>query len=240
MSVEGGRMRTFLLALAASVVLATPAAAATRNFGVTSYTKVRVEGPYRVNLATGVAPFAKASGSPAAIDRVAVEMRGDTLVVRTNPSWGGYPGSDPGPVEIRIGTHDLTSASLAGAGALTIDRVKGLSFAFSVQGSGIGEIGDVAVDQMNVTLVGTVKASLGGHAGRLTALVRGVSTLDAAKLTTPNAAISADGMATVDANVTDAARIDAWGAATIRFTGRPSCTSKVSGSTSVSGCKSTQ
>ena len=233
-------MRTFLLTIAASVVLATQAAAATRNFGVTSYTKVRVEGPYRVNLATGVAPFAKANGSPAALDRVAVEMRGDTLVVRTNPSWGGYPGSDPGPVEISIGTHDLTSASLTGAGALTIDRVKGLTFGFSVQGSGVGEIGDVAVDQLNVTLVGTVKASLGGHAGRLTALVRGVSTLDAAKLTTPNAAISADGMATVDANVTDAARIDAWGAATIRFTGRPSCTAKVSGSTSVSGCKSTQ
>jgi len=238
MSVEGGRMRTFILAIAASVVLATPAAAATRNFGVTSYTKVRVEGPYRVNLATGVAPFAKASGSTAALDRVAVEMRGDTLVVRTNPSWGGYPGSDPGPVEISIGTHDLTSASLTGAGALMIDRVKGLSFAFSVQGSGVGEIRNVAVDQLNVTLVGTVKASLGGHAGRLTALVRGVSTLDAANLTTPNAAISADGMATVDANVTDAARIDAWGAATIRLTGRPSCTSKVSGSTSVSGCKS--
>jgi hypothetical protein len=59
-------------------------------------------------------------------------------------------------------------------------------------------------------------------------------------LATPNAAISADGTATVDANVTDIARVDGWGTATIRFTGRPSCIVKVSGSVSVSGCKSTQ
>src|SRR5919107_603914 len=105
-------MRTFLIALI--VALATwplPAAGATRNFGITSFEKIRVEGPFHVRLATGVAPFAKASGSPRAIDRVAVEMRGDTLIVRSAPSWGGYPGTDSGPVEVLIGTHDLSKAT---------------------------------------------------------------------------------------------------------------------------------
>ena len=106
-------MRTFLLA-AAIIVAGTPADAATRNFGVTSFTKIRVSGPYKVSVATGVAPFARATGSSAAIDRVAIEVRGDTLVVQSNPSWGGYPGSDPGPVEVTLGTHELGSASLIG------------------------------------------------------------------------------------------------------------------------------
>lgn len=233
-------MRTLLAAFAVSLALAAPATAATRNFGISSFTKVRVVGPYKVNLATGVAPFAKATGSPAAIDRVAVETQGDTLVIRANPSWGGYPGSDPGPVEISVGTHDLTSATLFGPGLLSIDRVKGLSFALNVQGSGSGEIGQVAADQMTVTVEGSGNAKLGGETKKLTALIRGVSSLDAKGLTTPNAAISADGTATVDANVTDTARVDGWGTATIRLTGRPSCTVKASGSTSVSGCKSTQ
>jgi hypothetical protein len=240
MAVEGGRMRTFLIALSASSVLATPAHAATRNFGITGFTKVRVEGPYKVSLATGVAPFAKASGSSAAIDRVMVEMRGDTLVIKPNPSWGGYPGADPGPVELSIGTHDLTSATMFGAGLLSIDRVKGLTFALTIQGSGAGEIGEVAADQLNVTVEGSGNVKLGGETKRLTALVRGVSSLDAKALGTPNAAISVDGTATVDADVSDTARVDGWGAATVRLTGRPSCTVKVSGSTSVSGCKSTQ
>lgn len=230
-------MRTFLIAACATFVLAAPAGAATRNFGITNFTKVRVQGPYKVSLATGVAPFARANGSPAALDKVLVEVRGDTLVVEANPSWGGYPGIDPGPVEISLGTHDLTSATLLGAGSIAIDRVKGLSFALTVEGSGAGEIGAVAADQLNVTLEGTANARLAGQAKKVTALVRGVSALDASKLLTPNAAISADGTATIDANVTDTARVYAWGAATIRFTGRPSCTSKVSGSTSVSGCR---
>jgi hypothetical protein len=230
-------MRTFLIAAIATLALAAPAGAATRNFGITSFTKVRVEGPYRVNLATGVAPFARASGSPAALDRVSIDMRGETLVVQASSSWGGDPGANNGPVEISLGTHDLTSASLTGAGALTIDRVKGLAFTFSVAGSGVGEIQNVAIDQLNVTLLGTVKGTLAGHAGRVEALVRGIATLDAAKLVTPNAAIAVDGMATVDANVTDTAKVDAWGPATIRFTGRPSCTSKVTGAASITGCK---
>jgi hypothetical protein len=233
-------MRTFLLALSASLTIAAPAGAATRNFGITSFTKVRVEGPYKVSLATGVAPFAKAVGFPAGIDRVAVEMRGDTLVIKPNPSWGGYPGADPGPVELSIGTHDLTSATLFGSGSLSINRVKGLSFALTVQGSGSGEIGQVAADQLSVTIEGSGNAKIAGDAKKLTALVRGVSSLDAKDLSTPNAAISADGTATVDADVSDTARIDGWGTATIRLTGQPSCTVKLNGSVSVSGCKSTQ
>src|SRR4249919_569993 len=139
-------MRIFLFA-AAMLATAAPADAATRNFGITSFTKIRVSGPFKVNVATGIAPFARANGSPAAIDRVAIEVRGDTLVVQANPSWGGYPGTDPGPVEVNVGTHDLNSASLIGSGSVAIDRIKSLSFALTIQGSGVGQIGDVAADQ---------------------------------------------------------------------------------------------
>jgi hypothetical protein len=231
-------MRTFLFAVSASLALAAPANAATRNFGIDGFTKIRVEGPYKVALTTGVAPFAKATGSTTALDRIAIEVRGDTLVIQTDPSaWGGYPGQDPGPVEISVGTHDLSSAALTGAGSVAINRVKGLSFALSVQGSGAARIDDVAADQMEVNLAGTASAKLKGRSLKFTALVRGLSSLDAANLATPDTHITADGSATIDANATDTARIDAWGPATIRLSGRPSCTLKLSGSTSVSGCR---
>lgn len=238
MTVEGGRMRTFLFACAAASTLASPAHAASRNFGISGFTKVRIDGPFKVTLATGVAPFARASGSTTALDRVAIDVRGDTLVVHTSTSsWGSYPGSDGGPVEVTIGTHELTNAWVNGAGSLAIDRVKGLSFALSVQGAGSAEIGDVRVDQMNVGLVGTANAKLAGEAKKLTALVRGISSLDAVALRTSDAKVGAEGAATVNANVSNAVSVDANGTATIRFAGRPSCTMKVKGSTSVSGCR---
>jgi hypothetical protein len=229
-------MRTFLFIAALSTVAA-PAAAATRNFGITSFEKVRVDGPFKVRLTTGVAPFATATGSPAALDRVAIEVRGNTLVVHNNlDSWGGYPGQDVGPVEISLGTHDLSAAWLNGSGAISIDKVKGLSFDLSVQGSGAGEIAQTNVDQLNVSVVGTASARLAGQAGKLTAVIRGISSLDAGALSTKDATLGADGSATIAAQVSNSATVDATGPATVRLAGNPSCTLRVSGSASVSGC----
>ena len=233
-------MRTFLLA-AAVIAAASPASAATRNFGISGFEKVRVEGPYKVRLTTGVAPFASASGPPAAIDKVAVEMRGNTLLVHSSTSsWGGYPGRDSGPVEINLGTHDLSSAWLNGSGAIAIDKVKRLKFDLSVQGAGSAAIGAVDVDQLSVAVVGTGSANLAGQAGTLTAVVRGVSSLDAANLAIKDATIGAEGTANVAARVSNSVKVDGSGAVTIRLTGGPACTLRVGGSATVSGCKSTQ
>ena len=235
-------MRTFLLSAAAlALAFAAPAGAATRNFGITGFEKVRIEGPFKVHLTTGVAPFASASGSLVAIGRVAIEVRGNTLVVHSNlSSWGGYPGQDSGPVEISLGTHDLSSAWLSGSGALAIDKIKGLSFDLSAQGSGSATVGRADVDQLNVSVVGTANAVIAGQTGKLTAVVRGISTLDAAGLAAKDATIGAEGSATVAANVSNSATVDASGPATVNFTGRPACTLRVSGSVSVSGCKPSQ
>jgi hypothetical protein len=230
-------MRTLLLA-AMLVATSAPAAAATRNFGIQDFQKVRIDGPFRVRLATGVAPFAKATGSPAALDRVAVEVRGETLVIHSNlDSWGGYPGKDIGPVEISVGTHDLSAAWVNGSGAIVIDKVKGLKFDFSVQGTATGEIGQANIDQLNVSVVGTANARLAGQAGKMTAVIRGLSSLDASGLATKDATLGADGSATIAADVSNSVTVDATGPATVRLAGGPACTLRVSGSTSVSGCR---
>lgn len=237
MMAEGAPMRIFLIA-AVLLAIAAPAGAETRNFGITSFEKVRVDGPFKVRLTTGVAPFATATGSPAALDRVAIEVRGNTLVVHNNlDSWGGYPGKDAGPVEVSLGTHDLSAAWLNGSGMLSIDRVRGLSFDLSVQGSGAGDIGLAAVDQLNVSVVGTASARLAGRAAKMTAVIRGISSLDASSLAAKDATLGADGAATISASISDSVTIDASGPATVRLTGGPSCTLRVAGSASVSGCR---
>jgi hypothetical protein len=231
-------MRTFHFAISASLALAAPAGAATRNFGISDFTKVRVDGPYSVTFTSGVAPFARASGSGPALDRLTVEVRGDTLVIQANKSgWGGYPGENPGPVEVSVGTHDISNAWVNGAGSLVIDRVRGLSFALSVQGSGRSEIAAADADQLNVSLVGTASAKLAGKAKKLTALVRGISALDGTDLAATDASIGTEGAATVDANVRGEANISSSGPATIRLTGRPTCTLRTGSSATVSGCR---
>jgi hypothetical protein len=234
---EGARMRILLVA-AAACAFAAPATAATRNFGITGFQKVRVDGPFRVTLKTGVAPFATATGSANALDRVVIDVRGDTLVVHNDvDSWGGYPGKDVGPVEISLGTHELSAAWLNGSGSLAIDRVSGLSFGLAVQGSGIGTIGQAQVDQLNVSVLGSGNARLAGQAGKMTAVVRGISSLDASSLSTKDATVGAEGATTIAANVTNSVTIDASGPATVRLTGGPACTLKINGSADVTGCR---
>ena len=234
-------MRTTLSVAMALSAIAAPAHAATRNFGITGFEKVRIEGPYKVVLSTGVAPFARATGSAAALDKVSVEVRGNTLVVHNSlSSWGGFPSANSGPVEIALGTHDLRSVWLNGSGTIAIDRVKGLSFDLSVQGSGSGSIGRVAVDQLSLNLGGTTSATLSGQAAKMTAVVRGNSSLDASALKVTDAVLGAEGAASVKAHIRKAIKIDGSGPATVTLSGKPACTLRVSGSVSVAGCGKAQ
>jgi hypothetical protein len=233
-------MRCRLPALTLALALAAPASGATRNFGVEDFDRIRVEGPYKVTLKTGVAPFARASGSPAALDGIAIKVEGRTLVVRHDPSnWGGYPGQDNGPVEIAAGTHELSSATLSGAGSLAIDKVKALSFDLSAEGSGAASVAAADVDQLRVGVVGTASATLAGRAGKVTALVRGIAALDASALAAKDASLSTEGSASIKANVSNSVSIDGSGPATIALSGKPACTSRTSGSATVTGCRVT-
>ena len=194
-----------------------------------------------MTLKTAVAPFASATGSPEATNRVAIDIEGRTLVVHANQSsWGGYPGKDAGPAVITVGTHELSAAWLNGSGSLSIDRVVGLTFAVNVQGAGNVSIAQADVDQLSVGVSGGGSATLGGRAGMLKTVVRGISSLDGAALATKDADIGADGPATVSQRVSNAASVQATGAAAVTLTGNPACTAKLTGSASLTGCRAAQ
>ena len=227
-----------ILALCAAALSASSATAAERTLSVTNFDKVRLDGPFSVRLTTGVSPFAKVSGSAAAIDAVSVDQQGRTLIIRGNPSsWGGnYPGQSRGPVEISVGTQDLNAAYVNGPGALQVNRIKGLSFDLSVQGSGSAAVGDAKVDHLKVTVSGVGTVSIAGSAPKLTALVRGTSSLDASGLAVKDATVGAEGPAQVRVTASNSAKIDARGVASVDVAGGGACTVNSQGSAVVTGC----
>lgn len=227
-----------LLALLALASLPAASRAADRNFSVTGFDRIRVDGPYKVNLRTGVAPYARASGTTASLDGVSIKVEGRTLVIREGTGgWGGYPGEGRGPVTIEVGTHDLGAIYINGPGALDVDKVKGLSFEIAIQGSGVARIDQVDVDQMKVGVAGAGTTRLAGRVAKLTATVRGTSAFEAEGLRIADAVIGAEGPSTVRAQVTNSARVDAAGPVSVTLSGNPACTVKARGSASVTGCK---
>lgn len=228
----------FVVLLLLACGASSAAAAETRNFGVSGFDRIRVEGPFKVRLATGVAPFARASGSAAALQRLAVRVDGTTLIIQSNQSsWGGYPGKDSGPVEVNVGTHELSTAILVGAGSLAIDRVKGLEFALTLQGAGMAGVEQADVDRLKVSVSGSGAVVLGGKVRQLSAIVRGMASVQAANLAVKNATIAVEGAGSVAARVTDSVSVTGSGSGTVALDGNPACTLKVNGAGSVTGCR---
>ena len=233
------RLPLIALLLLASLPVAAASPTAKRNYGVSGFDRVRVDGPYKVKLNTGVAPFARAtSSSNGALESVSIKVEGRTLVIRNNaPAWGGYPGEQRGPVEIEIGTHDLTTVWLNGPGMVSIDKAKGLTFDLNVNGAGAATIDRVEVDQMRLFINGSGTVRLAGRALKTSATISGASTLDGAALTTKDAVISAQGPSVVRLTASETAKVHAVGVSAVSLAGGPSCTVKTQGSASVAGCR---
>lgn len=227
-----------LLLLASVPVRSDAAAPATRNYSVPSFDRIRIDGPYKVELRTNVSPYARATGSPLSLDGLSIGVEGRTLVVRKGGGgWGGYDGEDRGPVTIEVGTPGLNTAWINGAGALGIDHVRGLSFELAIQGSGLARIDQVEVDQLKAGISGAGVARLSGSAARLTATIRGTSSFEGEALQVKDAVIGAEGPSIVKASVSNSAKVDALGLASVTLSGSPACTVKAQGSATVTGCK---
>ena len=211
----------FLAALAASA----PAGAAERGYTVTDFDRVQVEGPYQVNLLTGLTAGARAEGSAEALDRVSIDVQGSTLRVRPNRSaWGGYPGERIGPVRISVTTRDLRAASVIGSGSLGIDRAKGLRVDVSLSGGGQLSVGNVDADNLVVSLLGSGRITLAGRARQLKATIQGSGDLAASGLKAEDAQLTADTAGGVAVEVSRTVKLRASGSGDVEILGNAACT----------------
>lgn len=223
-----------LLFSPAALAMAMPVAAAERGYSVTDFDRVRVDGPYKVTLATGRSPSGRAFGSAAAIDGVSVEMQGRTVIVRRNSqTWGSGAAAGGGPVEVRLTGYAVRAASLNGAGSLAIDKLKGQSIDLSVAGSGALSVGAIEADRLNVAIVGSGRAKLTGKAATATLGVRGTGSIEAGALTVKDVKIAADGPGDIAVTATSSAGVVSNGAGNVAVGGDPACTVKSTGSGTV-------
>lgn len=228
-------MKTFAALAALLALVASPAHAAQRNFGVNGFDQIRVIGPYAVTVTTGIAPFARATGSQSGIDRIAMRVEGKTLIIGQDRA--NSTGQSSGPVTIAVGTHELGHASVNGVGSIAIDRARGLSFGLSVAGAGQATIAKVDVDQLRLAMVGAGSVKLAGRAPMFTAMVRGAGSVEAGGLSVKDLTLTTQGPAVVAVTATNTAKVTAGGTSNVTLQGKPSCTLKTVGSANVSGCR---
>ena len=105
-----------------------------------------------------------------------------------------------------------------------------------MQGSGSASVANANIDQLKIGISGVGTVSIAGTAPRLTAIVRGTSSLDASALAVKDATIGAEGPAQIRLNASNTAKIDARGVSSIDVVGGAACTLTTQGSAVISGC----
>lgn len=215
----------------------TAASAAERGYSVTDFDRIRIDGPYSVQLVTGRSPSARATGSQGAIEAVSVEVQGRTLIVRRNSqAWGGSQGATgkpTGPVTLQLSTQSLRGATVNGAGSLGIDKLRGATIDLVVSGSGSMTVEAIDADKLTVAVVGNGRATVAGRVAIAQVGVRGTGGFDGEKLIAKEAKLGADGPADIRITATTTAGVVSNGAGTIVVLGDPACTVKATGSGSV-------
>ena len=220
-----GAMTRLLLAVTALILSATPATAAERRYSVTDFERVVVEGPYIVRLTVGRASSAVASGSQAALDRVSIDVSGQTLRIRRNrSSWTGNSGAQEGPLTVELATRTLRSARLIGPASLDVDRAAGLRVDLIVEGSGRLRAANVEADNLSIGLAGSGRLEIAGTAETLSADIQGTGDVDASRLRAENATIIAGTTGEVAFEVARAATISAYGLGNVAIAGNADCT----------------
>lgn len=125
------------LIFAALLAHASAAAAdAERRTMITSFDRIRVDGPFTVRVTTGRGATAKVVGDRRSLDTVQVRVDGTTLIVSPVRGDRGQPVSGGGPVTVHLTTPSLAAASVRGAGSLQVDRMGGARIDLSLTGAG--------------------------------------------------------------------------------------------------------
>jgi hypothetical protein len=203
----------------------------TRSFPVGNFTEVEVAGPFDVDIRTGANPGVSARGEQKLIDRLEVEVRGSKLLVRPrreNRWFGG--GGTHGSGHISVTVPMIRSATLAGAGDISIDNVRGEDFQGQIAGSGDLKVGSVEVGSLKLGIAGSGAASARGRAQRAEYEIAGSGGVDAQNVATEELKVSIAGSGNIKAHATRAADVDIMGSGDVDVTGGAKCKVSKAGS----------
>ena len=204
---------------------AAPAHADERRYMLTSFDRIRVEGPFEVTVVAGASAGAVATGERRSLDSVNVRVQGTTLIVSPSVNaWGGYPGAAASTPRVTVTAGTLRSAAMLGGGRLTIARMRGTRVELTLTGAGALSVADARADRVDVSLVGTGRLVAAGSALKGRFESSGAGAIDAAALSIGDLTVSwrSDGNGEFTARNT--ADVDAGGLGAVSVAGSPSCT----------------
>ena len=219
----------------AALLLPGAATAAEKRYGLTSFETIEVGTDVDVEVVSRAPVGAVATGSADALDRLTLETRDGRLVIGEKK----YAGDEnrrtpPGPVTIRINAANLRAATLAGAGSLKIDRLKGARVTIGLRGPGRVSVDAIDADRLSVAMIGNGTMTLAGKAKQGQMTLSGAGVVDAGRLSVDDLVSDSEGAGDHIFNAVKTAAVTTRGVGKTVVLGRPACTVRNLGSGTVS------
>jgi hypothetical protein len=213
-----------------------PGPTVSRNFQVGNFTRVEVAGPFDVNIHTGANPGVSAQGNQKLIDRLEVEVRGNKLLIhpKNEHHWFGGWHSTHGRGTISVTVPMIEAATLAGAGDLNVDNVKGDRFEGQIAGSGDLKLGSVEVGSLKLGIAGSGGATARqGKARQAEYEIAGSGDVDAQAVQVEELKASIAGSGGIKAHASKSADVDIMGSGDVDVIGGAKCSISKAGSGNV-------
>ena len=196
------------------------------------FEQVKALGPDNIIFVTGDAFTIKAEGNAKAVATLRYKIEDDAIVIgREKGNWFGEEGKG---VTVTITAPTLNSASLAGSGDFTADRMTGDDVEVKIAGSGSLNVANVDAKKLETKIAGSGGAVVSGKVERADFSVLGSGSVDAQKLTATDADVSIAGSGDVRLNATGKVKAKVAGSGDINVTGGATCESKTMGSGKIS------
>lgn len=214
------------LALLALVFLTASASprAEDKVFLVTGFERVRVDGPFTVEIVRGQV-HASATGDPRLLNRLDIHVDGTTLVVGAGAEgWNLGRGEVAGSPRIVLTVPALRGLLVNGGGQVKVEEMRGTRVDVALSGSGSIQIGAVQADDLNLTLTGTGTIAVGGTSRRARVRSNGAGTVDASRLQVGDATIVSETSGDMQIGVRFTTRVFALGLGRVSILGTPTCT----------------
>ncbi|WP_448658635.1 GIN domain-containing protein [Sphingomonas sp. CJ99] len=218
-----------LLPAAASHAVAAPQAGGPvleRRVVLSGFDRLRVDGPWRVEVSTGTSPGAVVTGTRQAMETVQVRQEGGVLIVSPmRDARGGWPDdalSGDGPV-IRVTVPTLDGATVIGAGSVAIDRIGGARVQLVVNGPGTMAVGAVEADQLQATVIGTGRITMAGTARSARILSNGGGSIGGFPLVADEARVRSESSGTIELTARYRADVSGLGLGSVTIGGNPEC-----------------
>lgn len=207
-----------------------------RKLLVGSFENIQVIGDIQVDVQTGKAPSAKASGDKRMLESLKLERVGTTLRVRLQDIVNNNKGVPiTAPLRVTLTTQEIKDITLSGNGTLAISEVRQQDLVrMLIAGNGLVSIGKLIADQFTATINGNGRIELGGGSirdGRVT--IDGAGGFDGAKAPMRNLRIEHIGNAVSTATVSEDSEIFNRGSGNITIGGKGKCFIKQAGAAAI-------